>query len=117
MSLVILCSCGDDKPEPNVIVRPKDPKAVMAANLGEYLSKDYPSNVSYVEVTSDQVIVKGSCSGSGNYVHAEITPWQDVTEMEIFPYTESISGKSFTVTMKRIVPAREGIRYDRVFSK
>lgn len=64
MSLVILCSCGDDKPEPNVIVRPKDPKAVMAANLGEYLSKDYPSNVSYVEVTSDQVIVKGSCSGS-----------------------------------------------------
>lgn len=42
MSLVILCSCGDDKPEPNVIVRPKDPKAVMAANLGEYLSKDYP---------------------------------------------------------------------------
>ena len=117
MSLVILCSCGDDKPEPNVIVRPKDPKAVMAANLGEYLSKDYPSNVSYVEVTSDQVIVKGSCSGSGNYVLAEITPWQDVTEMEIFPYTESISGKSFTVTMKRIVPAREGIRYDRVFSK
>lgn len=117
MSLVILCSCGDDKPEPNVIVRPKDPKAVMAANLGEYLSKDYPSNVSYVEVTSDQVIVKGSCSGSGNYVLAEITPWQDVTEMEIFPYTESISGKSFTVTMKRFVPAREGIRYDRVFSK
>lgn len=117
MSLVILCSCGDDKPEPNVIVRPKDPKAVMAANLGEYLSKDYPSNVSYVEVTSDQVIVKGSCSGSGNYLLAEITPWQDVTEMEIFPYTESISGKSFTVTMKRFVPAREGIRYDRVFSK
>lgn len=117
MSLVILCSCGDDKPEPNVIVRPKDPKAVMAANLGEYLSKDYPSIVSYVEVTSDQVIVKGSCSGSGNYLLAEITPWQDVTEMEIFPYTESISGKSFTVTMKRFVPAREGIRYDRVFSK
>lgn len=117
MSLVILFSCGDDKPEPNVIVRPKDPKAVMAANLGEYLSKDYPSNVSYVEVTSDQVIVKGSCSGSGNYLLAEITPWQDVTEMEIFPYTESISGKSFTVTMKRFVPAREGIRYDRVFSK
>ena len=52
MSLVILCSCGDDKPEPNVIVRPKDPKAVMAANLGEYLSKDYPSNVSYVEVVA-----------------------------------------------------------------
>lgn len=117
MSLVILFSCGDDKPEPNVIVRPKDPKAVMAANLGEYLSKDYPSNVSYVEVTSDQVIVKGSCSRSGNYLLAEITPWQDVTEMEIFPYTESISGKSFTVTMKRFVPAREGIRYDRVFSK
>ena len=111
------CSCGKDTVKPNVVVRPKGDKYQMAANIKDYLAKDYPSKVTNVQVTSDKVIIKGNCGGSGTYLLAEITPWQDVTEMEIFPYTESISGKSFTVTMKRIVPAREGIRYDRVFSK
>lgn len=111
------CSCGKDTVKPNVVVRPKGDKYQMAANIKNYLAKDYPSKVTNVQVTSDKVIIKGNCGGSGTYLLAEITPWQDVTEMEIFPYTESISGKSFTVTMKRIVPAREGIRYDRVFSK
>lgn len=111
------CSCGKDTVKPNVVVRPKGDKYQMAANIKNYLAKYYPSKVTNVQVTSDKVIIKGNCGGSGTYLLAEITPWQDVTEMEIFPYTESISGKSFTVTMKRIVPAREGIRYDRVFSK
>lgn len=111
------CSCGKDTVKPNVVVRPKGDKYQMAANIKDYFAKDYPSKVTNVQVTSDKVIIKGNCGGSGTYLLAEITPWQDVTEMEIFPYTESISGKSFTVTMKRIVPAREGIRYDRVFSK
>lgn len=111
------CSCGKDTVKPNVVVRPKGDKYQMAANIKDYLAKDYPSKVTNVQVTSDKVIIKGNCGGSGTYLLAEITPWQDVTEMEIFPYTESISGKSFTVTMKRFVPAREGIRYDRVFSK
>lgn len=115
--LSAVCSCGKDTVKPNVVVRPKGDKYQMAANIKDYLAKDYPSKVTNVQVTSDKVIIKGNCGGSGTYLLAEITPWQDVTEMEIFPYTESISGKSFTVTMKRIVPAREGIRYDRVFSK
>lgn len=114
--LSALCSCGKDNKEPNIIVRPKDPKEKMASNLKNYLANDYPSKVTNVEVTSGKVIIKGSCGGSGTYILADITPWQDVTEMETFPYTENISGQDFTVSVDRIA-SREGIRYDRVFSK
>lgn len=115
--LSAVCSCGKDTVKPNVVVRPKGDKYQMADNLKEYLAKKYPSTVSNVQVTSDKVTVKGKCGGSGTYVLAEITPWQDVTELETYPYTQNLSGSDFTVTVDRIVPNREGIKYDRVFSK
>ena len=111
------CSCGKDTVKPNVVVRPKGDKYQMADNIKEYLAKDYPSKVTNVQVTSDKVIIKGNCGGSGTYLLAEITPWQDVTELETYPYTQDLSGGGFTVTVDRIVPNREGIRYDKVFSK
>ena len=76
------CSCGKDTVKPNVVVRPKGDKYQMAANIKDYLAKDYPSKVTNVQVTSDKVIIKGNCGGSGTYLLAEITPWQDVTELE-----------------------------------
>ena len=111
------CSCGKDTVKPNVVVRPKGDKYQMAANIKDYLAKDYPSKVTNVQVTSDKVIIKGNCGGSGTYLLAEITPWQDVTELEKYPYTQDLSGGGFTVTVDRIVPNCEGIRYDKVFSK
>lgn len=111
------CSCGKDTVKPNVVVRPKGDKYQMAANIKDYLAKDYPSKVTNVQVTSDKVIIKGNCGGFGTYLLAEITPWQDVTELEKYPYTQDLSGGGFTVTVDRIVPNREGIRYDKVFSK
>lgn len=111
------CSCGKDTVKPNVVVRPKGDKYQMSANIKDYLAKDYPSKVTNVQVTSDKVIIKGNCGGSGTYLLAEITPWQDVTELEKYPYTQDLSGGGFTVTVDRIVPNREGIRYDKVFSK
>lgn len=111
------CSCGKDTVKPSVVVRPKGDKYQMAANIKDYLAKDYPSKVTNVQVTSDKVIIKGNCGGSGTYLLAEITPWQDVTELEKYPYTQDLSGGGFTVTVDRIVPNREGIRYDKVFSK
>lgn len=111
------CSCGKDTVKPNVVVRPKGDKYQMAANIKDYLAKDYPSKVTNVQVTSDKVIIKGNCGGSGTYLLAEVTPWQDVTELEKYPYTQDLSGGGFTVTVDRIVPNREGIRYDKVFSK
>lgn len=115
--LSAVCSCGKDTVKPNVVVRPKGDKYQMADNIKEYLAKDYPSKVTNVQVTSDKVIIKGNCGGSGTYLLAEITPWQDVTELETYPYTQDLSGGGFTVTVDRIVPNREGIRYDKVFSK
>lgn len=115
--LSAVCSCGKDTVKPNVVVRPKGDKYQMADNIKEYLAKDYPSKVTNVQVTSDKVIIKGNCGGSGTYLLAEITPWQDVTELEKYPDTQDLSGGGFTVTVDRIVPNREGIRYDKVFSK
>lgn len=115
--LSAVCSCGKDTVKPNVVVRPKGDKYQMADNLKEYLVKDYPSKVTNVQVTSDKVIIKGNCGGSGTYLLAEITPWQDVTELETYPYTQDLSGGGFSVTVDRIVPNREGIKYDKVFSK
>ena len=92
-------------------------KLEMAQRLTAYLQQSYPSSVSRVSVTADQVTVEGRCGGDGAYLLAEITPWQDVTEMETFPYATDLSGGSFSVTLARQVTGREGIDYDRVFSK
>ena len=92
-------------------------KIQMAKNLSDYLAKEYSSSVSKVTVTSDKVTVEGRTGGPGTFVLADICPWQDVTEMKTFPYSESIEGGSFKVTLDRVVKSREGINYDRVFSK
>ncbi|MBR4755651.1 MAG: hypothetical protein IK076_01775 [Bacteroidales bacterium] len=92
-------------------------KKKMAERLGVYLSKEYPSKVTNVEVTSDKVKVEGTLGGDGEYLLAEICPWQDVTEMDSFPYATKIGDKSFSITLDRMVEAREEIDYDRVFSK
>jgi len=92
-------------------------KTNMAKNLESYLSKTYPSSVTKVTVTADKVTVEGKVGGSGTYKLADITPWQDVTEMTSFPYVEAISGSDFSITLDRVVKGREEIDYDRVFSK
>ncbi|MGN0202424.1 MAG: DUF5722 domain-containing protein [Candidatus Cryptobacteroides sp.] len=92
-------------------------KQDMADRIDKYLATDYPSSVSNVTVTKSSVIIEGTCGGDGTYALAEVTPWQDITELDSFPYVENISGKNFKVTLDRIASAREGIDYDRVFSK
>ena len=92
-------------------------KRLMGERIAAYLETSYPSAVTSVTVTADQVTVEGRCGGDGEYLLAEITPWQDVTEMETFPYSTPLSGGSFSVTLDRMAAGREGIDYDRVFSK
>lgn len=92
-------------------------KKQMAENLNEYLAADYPSAVTNVTVTETEVIIEGKCGSEGEYILADVTPWQDITEMETFPYTEEISDRSFSIRLPRTVRNREGITYDRVFSK
>lgn len=92
-------------------------KQKMAQRLTDYLQRSFPSSVDHITVTSDKVTVEGNCNGTGAFLLAEITPWQDVTEMESFPYTTELSGGRFSITLDRQVTDREGINYDRVFSK
>lgn len=94
----------------------EEAKEKMAANLQDYLSKDYASSVTSVTVTDNQVTIKGTCSGSGKFALAEITPYEDVTELTSFPYQTEITDKNFTITLDRTVK-RINYQYDRVLSK
>ena len=82
-----------------------------------YLASDFASCVKNVKVTGKKVIVKGKTTARKGFVLAEITPWQDITELGTFPYSVKIRGKNFRVKVDRMAPGREGIDYDRVFSK
>ena len=92
-------------------------KRQMSDRLDAYLSANYPCTVDWVSVSEDKVTVRGSCVGEGPFFLAEITPWQDVTELQVFPYVTRLTGGMFSLTMDRTVPDREDIRDDRVFSK
>ncbi|MGN0202425.1 MAG: DUF5722 domain-containing protein [Candidatus Cryptobacteroides sp.] len=92
-------------------------KVKVADNIDSYLGTAYPSRVKKVVVTEDKVTISGVCSGEGTFLLADIVPWQDVTELSTFPYTTGISGGKFRITLDRYVKGREGIDYDRVFSK
>lgn len=89
----------------------------VSDDIDTYLASSYSSAVRKVVVTADKVIITGVCGGEGTYLLADITPWQDVTELETFPYTVGIGEKKFSITLDRKVMGREGINYDRVFSK
>ncbi|MCQ2119586.1 MAG: DUF5722 domain-containing protein [Bacteroidales bacterium] len=92
-------------------------REAVAANIDNYLSSDFQSVVKSVKVTSDKVIIKGKCAKWGKYLLADITPWQDITELETFPYSKKLRFKWFKTKMDRMALDREGIDYDRVFSK
>ena len=96
---------------------PWEEKVRMAENIDSYLATEYPSVIKKVVVTEDKVTISGVCSGEGSFLLADIVPWQDVTEMKTFPYTVGIGTKKFEITLDRYVKGREGIDYDRVFSK
>mgnify|MGYP002869050446 CR=1 FL=1 len=84
-NIVIRSMNDEEKKEYEAEMAVENAKALMAEHIGEYLEKEYPSKVTSVEVTQDKVTIKGTCGGSGTYVLADITPWQDVTEMDSFP--------------------------------
>lgn len=91
-------------------------KENMAKHLDSYLNTDYASKVTDVEVSSSKVTIKGQCSGSGKFALVDVAPWEEVTESTAFPSRIDISGSSFTITADRHV-TRDGITYDRAFSK
>lgn len=84
-------------------------------NIAAYLKQDYPDHVSAVEVTADHVRIEGvSTSGAGFL--AEITPYDELTEMAAFQKGVQINGGPFSVELERYVEY-DGFHYDRALSK
>ncbi|MBP5497998.1 MAG: hypothetical protein J6X81_01320 [Muribaculaceae bacterium] len=91
----------------------------ISENFLKYLYGNYPSSVTNVEVTTDKVIIQGNAAGSGTFALADITPYDNPTEVTgAWPSerTTSISGGNFTVTLDRKVE-RDGFTYDRLLSR
>lgn len=94
-------------------------KASISENFLAYLYGNYPSKVTNVEVTTDKVIITGTASGSGTFALADITPYDQPTEVKgSFPADRKtdISSGNFTVTLNRHVE-RDGFNYDRLLSR
>ena len=86
------------------------------ANLTTYFNKTYPCQVEQVTIEEQQVVIQGTCTGSGKYALVEVPPYIDITEQEYFNFRTDISSASFSITLPRNVQ-RNGIQYDRLLSK
>lgn len=90
--------------------------AQFQTNLKNYLSTNYSSSISSVNVGTDKVAVTGTYSGDGSFYLCEVTPYEDVTEITRFTNRTALSDKSFTLSFNRYVQ-RDGYNYDRLLSK
>ncbi|MBR1543639.1 MAG: hypothetical protein IJ626_01945 [Muribaculaceae bacterium] len=91
-------------------------KQAFANRIDNYLNTNFSSTVQQVEVTKDEVVVRGITSGQGRFALAEITPYENITEMETFPHLTAIRGNQFSIRLPRIIN-RDGYDYDRLLSK
>ena len=96
--------------------RTNEEKAALNNHLTTYLNTDYPSAVTDVEVTADKVIIKGNCSGNGQFVLVELTPADDVTEDSTYIHRTNLTQSDFTVSLDRHC-TYDGIGYDRLLSR
>lgn len=84
--------------------------------ISEYLRKDYPDRVTLVDVTADKIRVEGTLSVTSPLFLAEVTPYDELTEMSDFEQGIDVSGSNFSVEIDRYVD-RDGFHYDRALSK
>ena len=91
-------------------------KIAYAQRIDDYLNASFASQVTQVEVTSTEVIVRGITSGSGRFAVAEVTPYENITEMETFPHLTAVRSSDFAIRLPRYVD-RDGFNYDRLLSK
>lgn len=88
----------------------------MAERLGNYLKKNYSSQVTSVSVKASEIVISGKAAGASGYYLAEIAPYEDITEMTSFTSKTAISSSSFSITVPRTA-SRDGFTYDRILSK
>lgn len=88
----------------------------MEARIKTYLHQSYPSEITQVVVSENQIIVKGKTTATSNIYLNEITPFQDVTEEQNFRNPILINSNNFELKVNRFVK-NKGINYDRLLSK
>lgn len=96
----------------------KEQEAILEDHLKDYLSKSFQNEVTNVLVTADKVEVRGKLSDESSYYLAEVSPYENVTELKEFEFLTPIkaNGKSFDISIDRVVK-RHGYNQDRVLSK
>ncbi len=83
--------------------------------LADYLCRSFSSQISMVEVTSDQVNISGTANG-GTLALAEVTPYQNALLLTSFHKCKTGLSGSFNVSIPRFTEY-DGFRYDRLLSK
>ncbi len=90
--------------------------AAMAERLGDYLKKNYSSEVTSVSVKASEIVISGKAAGSSGYYLAEIAPYEDITETKTFSSKTPIPSPTFSITVPRTA-SRGGFTYDKILSK
>ena len=88
----------------------------LEENLKSYFKKQFDSEISLVEVTSDKVNISGTAKGTGELSLAEVTPYEDALLLKSFRKCKNGISGAFNVSLPRVVEY-DGVKYDRLLSK
>lgn len=88
----------------------------IAEGILSYLDGSYSASVSSVTVGASTVTVTGSVPSASGYYLAEVTPYEELSQIVSFPSATEISATSFNISLPRSV-SRDGYTYDRLLSK
>jgi len=89
---------------------------LLESNLKKYLTTTYSSQITEVKVGTLSVNIKGNYTGDGVFNLCEITPYDQLTQMDKFTNKFALSNTSFSIDIDRFI-LRKGIKYDRLLSK
>ncbi|WP_052188284.1 DUF5722 domain-containing protein [Cellulophaga sp. Hel_I_12] len=96
----------------------KEEEAILEKHLKDYLSTNFQNKVEYVLATDKEIQIKGTVSTNDNYYLAEVSPYENVTELKAFEFIAPIKtvGKFFEMNIDRTIK-RHGFNQDRALSK
>ena len=94
----------------------KRKEAILDKDLSRYLTDDYGSSITSVNVGKENITIKGMAHSNDKTFLCEVPPYQNVTEDTQFVFEEPVTGNSFSTTLKRYVD-EGGFKYDRLLSK
>ena len=89
---------------------------LLESNLKKYLTTNFSSQISDIKVGALTINIKGNYSGDGIFNLCEITPCDQLTQINKFGNKITLTNTSFSVDIDRFVN-RNGFKYDRLLSK